>query len=256
MKKLIYLFIITFILVGCSQESTKKPLTKDETIKLIQKTIKNTNSITVHADNTTTVTYDKFTTKFDETLDSKYDTINQSALKVKAKSNNTKYKVKPYIYNLSKNNETIFPETNYISYRAQLADRNYLQDLQADVVNLTDTVQDVIKKDSSDIVLKDNTFSYEGKSESIQSLYEYGFHFSSMHQISLFNQITDLKVVSGKYTIDLSPTNKFMKQLDFKVTMTGKIKSKPVTIKMKQETQYKDFNKTDVTPYKEDELSE
>lgn len=256
MKKISLLFIIlALIITGCaSPAEKKKPLTKDQIIARMQKHIKGTNSISLNATNKSTVVYDKFTTKFTQQTSSKSDTINQSALLINAASNNTKYPVKSIIFNMDDGNVKAFPEPKYLNYRARKADVQYFSSIQSNMVNLTDIVQNVIKKDVESLNVTEENIHYEGNSTSLNYLFDYGVDFSSMNQIATFNDLTDIKIINGSYDIGLSPVKKLPKQLDFKIKIEAKIKNKPVTILMKQETTFKDFNSTKVSPFEKDDI--
>ncbi|TDM39608.1 hypothetical protein ETI06_11650 [Macrococcoides goetzii] len=256
MKKLTVLFIIlTLIITGCAApQEKKKPLTKDQIIARMQKYIKATDSISLDATNKTTVSYDKFTTKFTQDTASQFDTISKSALLIKAKSNNTKYPVKSVIFNMDNGNVEAFPEPSYLNYRARNADIQYFSSVQSNMVNLTDIIQNVIKKEAEQIKTTDNSIQYKGNSQSLKYLFDYGIDFSSMNQVATFNDLTDIKIQSGSFNIELSPVKKLPKILSFDIKVNAKIKNKPVTILMTQDTYYKDFNKTNVSMYKADEI--
>ncbi|WP_414055311.1 hypothetical protein [Macrococcus equi] len=256
MKKLTALLIIlALIITGCaSPQQKKKPLTKDQIISRMQKNIKATESITLSADNKTTISYDKFTTKFTQNTQSEYDTVNKSALMITADSNNTKYPVKSVIFNMDNGNIEAYPEPAYLNYRARNADIQYFSGIQSNMVNLTDIVQNIIKKTIDDIEVKDNILHYEGKSQNLKNLFDYGSDFSSMNQIETFNQLTDIKIAKGEYDITLSPEKKLPQLLNFDLKVSAKIKNKPVTILMHQETNYKHFNKTNVKPFEEEDI--
>lgn len=255
MKQISLLIVIlTLILSACSQETTAPPLSKDEIIKKMQRSVKGIDSVTLSAQSDVMVTYDKFTTKFSQETDSQFDTINKSALRILAHSNNAKYPVQSIIFNMDKGNVTAFPEPQYLNYRARNADIQYFSTIQSDMVNLTGIIQNVVKKESEHVKVTDNTLHFEGKSPSLKHLFEYGNDFSSMNQIALFNGLTDIKVTSGRYDITLSPKQKLPKVLYFELKVEAKIKNKPVNFIMKQETKYKDFNITNVKSYEEKDI--
>lgn len=256
MKKLTVLFIIlTLIITGCAApQEKKKPLTKDQIIARMQKNIKATDSISLDATNKTTISYDKFTTKFTQDTASQFDTINKSALLIKADSNNTKYHVKSVIFNMDDGNIEAFPEPQYLNYRARNADIQYFSSVQSNIVNLTDIVQNVVKKEVDNIKTTDSTIQYQGNSQNLKHLFDYGVDFSSMNQVSTFNDLTDIKIQSGSFDVELSPVKKLPKTLSFDIKVNAKIKNKPVTILMTQETHYKAFNKTNVAMYKAEEI--
>ncbi|WP_414050478.1 hypothetical protein [Macrococcus animalis] len=256
MKKLTTLFIIlALIITGCaSPKEKKKPLTKDQIIARMQKNIKAIDSISLSASNKTTISYDKFTTKFTQDTASQFDTINKSALLINADSNNTKYPVKSVIFNMDEGNIEAYPNTQYLNYRARKADIQYFSTVQSNIVNLTDIVQNVIKKEVETIEVTDNVIHYEGNSKYLKYLFDYGIDFSSMNQIAAFNDLTDINIQSGSFDVELSSEKKLPKTLNFDLKVNAKIKDKPVTIIMNQETTYKDFNKTNVSFYEEDEI--
>ncbi|MCE4957972.1 hypothetical protein [Macrococcoides caseolyticum] len=249
MKKLYVLIaILTLMLSACSQKQSP-PLSKDELIERMQQSVKATNSATLHAQNDLMITFDKNTIKFETAVDSQYDTVNMSALAVRPVSNDMKYPVKPFIYNLMDGKEEIIPKPSYINYRAEHADRDYLQRLQSEMFNMTNIVQNVIKKDRDDLKITGNEVHYSGQAKHLIKLFDYGFNFSGAHQLKLFNQMTDVKVDKGHYVLYLSPEKKYMKSIVFDMTVSGKIDNKPVTMHLKQHTDFSHFNKTNVTPY-------
>lgn len=252
MKKFsLIIFILALILASCSTNEEEKKLKNDELLSKLQKRVKKTESLTLHSDNETITTYDKFTTKFTQSTDSEYDAINKSALKIEAESNHTKYNVKSVIFNLDNGDVTTYPKAKYLNYRARNADVDYFSSVQSQIVNLTHLMQDVVKPTIDDVKQEEQSISYKGKSKALLALYQYGFHQSSMNQIEMFNDITDLTVESGSYNISYNaqfePTS-----LNFKLKVNGKIKNKPVQMIMNQTTDYSKFNRTNVQMYKEE----
>ncbi|MGV2876335.1 hypothetical protein ROU88_10800 [Macrococcus capreoli] len=253
-KRYVLILILTLLLSACSQQKTVQPMTKDEMIQKMQQSVKAIDSITIAAQSDVTVTYDKFTTKFTQDTDSQFDTINKSALRIIADSNNTKYPVQSIIFNMDKGNVTAYPEPYYLNYRARNADIQYFSTMQSNLVNLTGIIQNVVKKEVDHIKLSDDTLHYDGSSESLKYLFDYGSDCSSMNQIAIMNDLTDIKVTQGSFDITLSPVHKLPKSLNFELKVDAKIKNKPVHFIMKQSTQFKDFNKTNVKFYKEKEI--
>lgn len=252
MKKFsIVIFILALILASCSTKEQEKKLTNDELLSKIQQRIKKTESLTLHSENETIAMYDKFTTKFTQTTDSEYDSINESALKIDAKSNHAKYDVKSVIFNLDNGDVTTYPKAKYLNYRARKADNDYFSGVQSQIVNITHLLQDVVKPTIDNVKQQENGLTYQGKSRALLALYQYGFHQSSMNQIEVFNDITDLRVENGSYDITYNAQYE-PETMSFKLKVSGKHVNKPVQILMEQTTDYSKLNETNVQMYSEE----